>query len=154
MSKCEKIAQAIDYIVNEFPEWEGQAVHGGDLGSYLTEDPNANGIYEDDSWGFIKEHLEDAADEFNYERSEFGEAANPFDDPEGFVVRMLVNTVDAILARVPLVNERWNRRVDWTAEDIKSVIRWLTEDDEVAKARRRFERLGDIADFVPGGGLL
>lgn len=141
MSKCEMIAEAIgrgisvtkwaiDYIVDELPEWEGTSVYGADLAMHLTERPNVDGMYESDSWGFLKEHLDDAAIEFDYEKQEFGEVTNPFDDPEGFVVRMLINTVDAVLARVPLVDERWNECVKWTDNDIRNIIDWLTKDED------------------------
>jgi hypothetical protein len=121
---------AIDYIVDELPEWEETSVYGADLAMHLTERPNVDGMYESDSWGFLKEHLDDAAIEFDYEKQEFGEVTNPFDDPEGFVVRMLINTVDAVLARVPLVDERWNECVKWTGDDIRNIIDWLTKDED------------------------
>ena len=116
-------AWAIDYIKDELPEWEGQTVYGADLGNEITEVPNANGIYEDDSWGFISKHINDARDEYDYEKDNFGEVLhNPFEDPEAFVVCMLINTVNDVLSQVPIVYEHWDDELELTGDVIKEIL--------------------------------
>ena len=112
---------AKDYILDTIDDWEGQSVYGADLASELTDAPNRNGIYEDDSWGFISKHLDDAAREYDYQKDTFGEVKNPFEDPEGFVVVWLIDAVGEILANVDIVDEHWNDELELTADVIKEI---------------------------------
>ena len=131
IGRSQEITQwAIDYIVDTLPEYEGSSPYGADLANLLTEYPNCNGIYEDDSWGFIKEHLGDAGDEYDFEENEFNEVTNPFRDPEGFVVRMLINIVDGILANVPLVENNWDEPLELTPANIAEITDFLTAEVE------------------------
>ena len=57
---------AIDYIKDTLPEYEGRSVYGSDLGYEITLGPNDDGIYENDSWGFISKHINDARDELSF----------------------------------------------------------------------------------------
>lgn len=117
---------AIDFIEDELPEWEGKSVYGGDLATELTYTVNRTGSYEDDAWGFISSHINDARDEYEYEEDQFGKVVcNPFKDPDGFVVCMLINTVDNILAEVPLVKENWNEYLELTKENIDAILKSL-----------------------------
>lgn len=114
---------AIDYIKDNLPDYEGVSTYGSDLGNLLTEGPNADGVYENDSWGFISSHRNDARDEYDYEMNAFGEVLhNPFEDPDGFVVCMLINTVDGVLSQVPFVDENWNNKFELTPEVIKEIL--------------------------------
>ena len=122
----EIVEWAIDYIKNELPEWEGKSVYGADLANELTEKPNRNGVYEADSWGFISKHINDARDEYDYEKDNFGEVLhNPFEDPEAFVVCMLINTVNDILAQVPVVEEHWDEDLELNKEVIDEILKSL-----------------------------
>lgn len=127
IGRSKEIVQwASNYIKDNLPDWEGQEVYGCDLGNDLTEGPNVNGIYEDDSWGFISTHINDARDEYDYEKDNFGEVLhNPFEDPEAFVVCMLINTVNDILSQVPLVEEYWNDKLELTQENIEAILNYL-----------------------------
>lgn len=116
---------AIDYIKDTLPDYEGESVYGSDLAFEITERPNVNGIYEDNSWDFISKHISDARDEYEYEKDNFGEVTNPFEDPEGFVVRMLINTVSDVLGAVPLVQEYWNDELELTKENINEILKSL-----------------------------
>lgn len=122
----EIVEWAKEYIEDNLPEWEGQSVYGADLANELTEEPNVNGIYEDDSWGFISKHINDARDEYEYEKDNFGEVLhNPFEEPEAFVVCMLINTVNDLLAQVPVVDEHWNDDLELTKEVIDEILKAL-----------------------------
>lgn len=112
---------AKDYILDHIDDWEGQSVYGADLAYELTEAPNVNGIYEDDSWGFIGKHLNDAAKEYEYQKDNFGEVKNPFEDPEGFVVVWLIDAVGAVLANIDVVDEHWNDDLELTEDVIKEI---------------------------------
>lgn len=125
---------AIDYIQDKLPDYEGSENYGCDLASVLTEGPNVNGVYVVGvfaAWDFIGKHIHDARVEYDYEKDIFGEAPpNPFEDPEGFIVRMLINTVDQVMAEVPIVKDRWD--YDWELDDasIKEILTFLGRGDE------------------------
>ena len=117
---------AIDYIKDTLPDYEGNTTYGCDLGNLITEGPNADGVYENDAWGFISSHIDDAKDEYDYEKDNFGEVLhNPFEDPDAFVVCMLINTVDAVLAQVPVVDDNWNDEMELTPEVIDEILHFI-----------------------------
>lgn len=116
---------AIDYIKDELPEWEDQTVYGSDLAYEITEEPNNDGFYifgTQASRDFLRKHSKDVKDEIKYEEMKFGESADPKRDPEGFVVRMLINTVADVLAQVPIVNEHWDDKLELTKEVIDEIL--------------------------------
>ena len=122
----EIIKWAIDYIEDTLPDYVGNDTYGADLGNLITEGPNNNGIYEDDSWGFISKHINDARDEYEYEKDNFGEVLhNPFEKPEAFVVCMLINTVNEVLSQVHFVEEHWNDNFEITGEVVKEILDFL-----------------------------
>lgn len=120
---------AIEYIEDTLPEWEGQSVYGADLGAELTEGPNVDGAYiigRQKAMDFIRDHFNDAADEYEYEKDNFGEVLhNPFENPEAFVVCMLINTVEGLLGQVPVVEEHWNEELELTKEVIDEILKAL-----------------------------
>lgn len=114
---------AADYIKGTLPDFEGQAVYGCDLASALTEMPNNNGKYEEDSWGFIASHINDARDEYEYEKDCFGQVLhNPFDAPDAFVVCMLINTCEGLLADCPTVQANWDVSLELTPGIIQGIL--------------------------------
>jgi len=127
IGRSKEIVQwAIDYIKDELPDYVGDDTYGADLGNLITEGPNNNGTYEDDSWGFISKHINDARDEYEYEKNNFGEVLhNPFEKPEAFVVCMLINTVNDVLSQVPFVEEHWNDEFEITEEVVKEILDFL-----------------------------
>lgn len=117
---------AIDYIKDTLPDYEGVSTYGSDLGNLITEEPNANGVYEDNAWDFISKHIHDAKDEYDYEKDSYGEVLhNPFEDPDAFVVCMLINTVDGVLSQVPFVEENWNDEFELTKDIIDEILNSL-----------------------------
>lgn len=127
IGRSKEIVQwAIDYIEDTLPDYVGNDTYGADLGNLITEGPNNNGTYEDDSWGFISKHINDARDEYEYEKNNFGEVLhNPFEKPEAFVVCMLINTVNDVLSQVPFVEEHWDGEFEITEEVVKEILDFL-----------------------------
>ena len=122
----ELVDWAIDYIKDTLPDYEGVSTYGSDLCNLITEGPNANGVYEDNAWDFISKHIHDAKDEYDYEKDSFGEVLhNPFEDPDAFVVCMLINTVDGVLSQVPIVEENWNDEFELTKDIIDEILNSL-----------------------------
>ena len=122
----EIVEWAKDYILDTIDDYEGVSTYGCDLGDLLTEGPNNDGAYEDYGWPWLARHINDAKDEYDYEEDTFGKVLhNPFEDPYGFVVCMLINTVDGIMSQVPFVDENWNDEFELTPEVIDKIKRSL-----------------------------
>lgn len=120
---------AIDYIESRLPDYKGSDNYGCDLADVLTESPNIDGSYiigRRASWNFISEHVNDARDEYDYEKTEFGEVFhNPFENPEAFVCCMLINVVHAVMSRVPTVVENWDYSFELTETAIRDILGFL-----------------------------
>lgn len=112
---------AKDYILDNIDDWEGQSVYGSDLAIELTEGPNNNGSYEQDAWKFIGDHIHDAAKEYDYQKFNFGDVKNPFEDPDGFVVVWLIDAVGDILSKIDVIDDNWNNKVELTEDVIKEI---------------------------------
>lgn len=64
----------------------------------------------------IADYWEDAADYYDYEKDNFGDAQNPFDNPEGYLVCMMIWKAEEILAELHIVQE--NDQLDFDDEDV------------------------------------
>lgn len=113
--------QILDNIDNE----EGYSRYGCDLGSYLTEGMNADGSFtysREEAKEYIKEWWDDAANYSDYEEMNWGKReTNPFDEPELFTVRMVIEGVAGIMGQLPIIEENWNDKIELTPETIKTI---------------------------------
>lgn len=112
---------AKEFILDYIDEYEGLSTYGADLAYEITEVPNKNGVYEDDAWGFITKHIQDAREEYDNQEDILGEAKNPLKDPDGFVVVWLIDAVGSILANIDIVDENWNNELELTKDVIKEI---------------------------------
>lgn len=111
---------AKEFILDNIDEYEGLSTAGADLAYDITEVPNNNGVYEDDAWGFIIKHIQDAREEYDNQKDMLGEAKNPFEDPDGFIVVWLIDAVGSILANIDIVDENWDD-LELTKDVIKEI---------------------------------
>ena len=80
-----------EFIKDHIDGYTDQMVYGADLGYTITEGINADGSCTYSTYmakQYIKEWWDDAADYFQYEKDNFGENNNPFENPEAFMVCM------------------------------------------------------------------
>ena len=112
---------AWEHIDDWFDENEGRDVYGSDLGFEITLYENNNG-FVDDAYTYtakewIKNHFDDCATYWEYERFEFGgdgNKVNPFDEPVKYQVLIYINVVEQIIASLPYVDEHWNDDITLT----------------------------------------
>lgn len=113
-----------DYVLDNLDGYKGQKVYLCDLGSTLTMGPNMDGTLtfsRADALDYLKEWWVDAADYFDYERVEFGRNTNPFDNPEAYMVCMVIEGVNALISRAIEevgLSYKWNDEVELTADVI------------------------------------
>lgn len=122
-----------DFIVDHLPDYEGQDVYACDLGMTITEGINTNGTAtysRQKAKEYIQEWWADAAEYSDYEKMNFGERSNPFENPEVFMVRMVIEGCCSILSKCPFIDENWNDEIEFTEKNIQTIIEQVNEVDE------------------------
>lgn len=113
-----------DYICEHLDEMEGVSVYACDLAYTLAEDDNVNGSMTYD-WkaavDYIREWWYDCGDFSDYEKDNFGERSNPFENAESFMVRMVIEGIKSILSQCEIIDENWNNEIELTPEVIETV---------------------------------
>ena len=124
------IAFCKEHIADKLEDYEGQDAYGCDLAYKLTEGMNADGSFTYSTAKakeYIKEWWDDAADFSEYEDFNFGERSNPFQNPEAFTVKMVIEGVAGLLSKCALIDQYWNDRLELTAENIATIKEQIDE---------------------------
>lgn len=140
MENEEKIPEFFEYckqyILDNLDEYEGQDAYACDLGITLTEGMCCDGTFTY-STAKAKEYLiewfEAAAEYSEYEKFNFGERSNPFENVELFTVKMVSEGVISVLFRCEFINDNCNGKIELTP-DIIAIIKEQVEeqtDDEL-----------------------
>lgn len=124
------------FILDEIDEFEGCDVYGADFGLELTEGMNCAGTFtysSEKAKRYLSKWFLEAEKYFEYEKVNFGERSNPFDNVEVFTVRMVIEGVRTILSRCKFVDDKWNDKFELTAEIITTIKEEVEEqtDDEL-----------------------
>lgn len=125
-------------ILYELENYEGQTVYACDLGYKLTEDINANGSFtysRELAKDYLKEWWDEASDYWEFEQLQFGEHIhNPFDNPEAYIVCMVIEGVNGLLSKCPLIEDNWNDEIELTDDvvsTLKQQVEELSDDEDV-----------------------
>ena len=122
-----------DYILEHLNDYEGQSVYGSEVGYTITQSPNVDGTLtysREDAKEYLREWWDECAAYWNYEKVNFGEHFhNPFDEPEAYMVCMVIEGVNAILANEPHIEESWNDELELTEEVIEDIKEHVEEFD-------------------------
>ncbi len=130
MKAEEKLLSFTDYcrqhIIDEIDGYEGTTQYACDLGLTLTEAINIDGSATYSNYKaiqYLKEWWNDAADYFQYAKDNFGEVLqNPFDNPEAYMVCMIIEGVRSILSQCQYIDKHWNERIELTPKVIKKIL--------------------------------
>lgn len=124
-------------ILDEIDNYEGESKYGCDLGYELTQGMNCDGTFTystAQAIEYIKEWWDDCAEFSDYEQFHFGQRSNPFDNPEAFTVRMVVEGVAGLMGKLPIIGENWDDELELTPEVIQTIkdqLEKLSDDEEV-----------------------
>ena len=122
-----------DYIVDHIDEFVGQNFYGSDLCYELTQEPNSNGTLtfcREEAVCYLKDWWVDAAKYWDYEKDNFGENThNPFDNPEAYMVCMVIEGVASILGNAPHIEDYWNDEFELTQEMAEDIKYYVTDFD-------------------------
>lgn len=128
---------AWDHIDAWLDDNEGRDTWGAELGFEITLDENNDGFvdnpytYTAKEW--IKEHFEDCAVYWEYEKYNYGtdgNKVNPFDEPVTYQLLIYINTVEQIIASLPYVDEHWDDDITLTPNVIARLRYELCMTDE------------------------
>ena len=122
------------YIYDHIDDYRGQKVYPCDLGYTLTEGPNCNGTLTYDrreAEDYLKEWWDDASDYFDYEVLNFGQGRNPFNNPEAYMVCMVIEGVAALISQAfdQIEGVDWNEKVELTGDLIEQITEKVNEND-------------------------
>lgn len=121
-----------DFIIDNINDYKGEKVYGCDLYFTLCEGINANGTATF-SRQLAKEYIckwwDDASDFSDHEKFNFGERSNPFENPEAFMVKMVIEGVDSLLSQCQFIYDNWNDEIILTEEVINSITSDIEEFD-------------------------
>lgn len=122
-----------NYILDHIDGYEGQSHYGCDFAFILTEAPNADGSLTygtNKAKEYLREWWDECGEYWEYEKDNFGEHLhNPFDEPEAYMVCMVIEGVNAILAKEPHIEESWNDKLELTEEVIAGIKEYVEEFD-------------------------
>ena len=117
-----------DYIYEHIDEHEGRDTYLGDFGYELTEGPNMDGTltYSTElAKEYLREWWEDAADYFKYEACNFGRNTNPFENPEAYMVCMVIEGVNALISDAVSDlgwDDMWGEKIKLTERRIDDIV--------------------------------
>lgn len=121
------------YVKNHIYGYVGRPYYGSDLGNCLTEGPNMDGsltMSMHDAMEYLIEWWWECADYFNYEKDNFGDHIhNPFENPEAYMVCMVINGVDDLLAQCSVIDEHWSDKFELTEELASQICEEIESND-------------------------
>lgn len=124
-----------DFLLNQLEDYKGCTSYACDLYILLTEGINADGsatcsAYE--AKEYIKEWFDQAGEYFECAKMNFGEVFNnPFENPEAFMVEMIIQGVYSLLSDVPTISEKWNKKIEITDELIEEIKEHISTIQEI-----------------------
>jgi len=122
-----------DYIEEHLVYFEDMDVYLSDLALDLTYGPNMDGSLTYDrseAIEYLREWWFDAADYYDYARSELGDTRNPFANPEEFMVCMVIEGVNNLMwSAYYELGLDTDKKTKLTAEIIKKIVESVKNND-------------------------
>ena len=119
-----------DLLCEQLREYEDRSFYGSDLAYKILECYNVDGTITYSTYKakkYLQQWWDDAADYFQYEKDNFGEAHNPFENPEAFMVCMCIEGANTIFNKCPTVETFWDDDTKLTSELIENIITEIKE---------------------------
>ena len=120
-----------DFIKSHIEDHLGRIVYTCDFASEITMGINVDGsatYSTHEAKEYLKTWWDEAADYFQYEKDNFGENLhNPFENPEAYMVCMVITGVDHLMAQVKEISEARNDHIEVTQELCDSICKQLDD---------------------------
>ena len=116
----------IEELKQKLEDYEGADVYGGDMAYTLLEEYDYSHSYTyntKESKDMISIYFDELGDIYNNYLFNYGKegAINPFENPEEFIVIMLLEKASELLSNCEFVFNNWNNEVELTEENIKTI---------------------------------
>lgn len=125
-----------NHILNNIEGFEGYPSYGSDFCYEVTQEINANGTAtysRDEAKEYLKEWWNEAADYYEYHKSNFGDApTNPFENPEAYMVCMIIAGCSFILSQCKTIDNKWNNQFTLTKKIISQIKKEVKEIDKIS----------------------
>lgn len=122
-----------NYILDTIDGFENSSTYGSEIAYLLTNEPNVSGTLTFDSNAakeYIKTWWDDCADYWEYEEMNFSEHNhNPFDNPDGFMVCMVIEGCASMLSRCPVIESHWNNKLELSDDVIAEIKEYVENFD-------------------------
>lgn len=121
-----------NYVADHLGDFEGQTKDPYDLGTDITMGPNCDGTLTysyAEAKDYLREWWDEASDYYEWEKSNFGETRNPFEDPEGYMVCMVIEGVRYLVDRAIEDLGLYDNDVELTPETIERIIESVEAND-------------------------
>lgn len=127
-----------DYIEETIDGYVGQTMYLCDFSWTLTEGPNADGSLTYSTYlakQYLAEWWEEASEYYEYSKEMLGTIQNPFDDPEAYMVCMVIegvrSLVDSAISELGM-DDQWNDEVELTEELARKIVECVKSDNRIS----------------------
>lgn len=128
--------EIINMIIDKLYDYEGGEIYSCDLAYTLFEAENIDGTMTYSSWSakeWIKNNFDDIGEVWEELKFQFGDDyvkdINIFDEPEKFMVIVVLESASYLLSRCKTINENWNDKIKLNKTNIKKIEKELKELD-------------------------
>lgn len=119
-----------DVLMDKLDEYKGTFSYGADLAYDLLEEYNVNGSYTYSTYKaklWIQKYFDELADIVNDMTEEGIPPCNVFDNPEAFVVQIILYVAGGLLGQCDTVAAFWDEEQELTEEIIAKIKEELNE---------------------------
>ena len=124
-----------EHIEEKIYNYVGSSHYGADFAYTITEEENANGTLtfsRETARNILGEWWYDCGDYWEYEKDNFGEHAhNPFDEPEAYMVCMVIEGCASLLGQTEALQEVWNDKFELTEELADKIVEQVYKINEI-----------------------
>lgn len=127
----------IERIIDKLYDYEGTEIYACDLGYKLFEGENSDGTftystYEAKQW--IKENFDDIGEVWKELQFQFGgdflKDYNMFDNPEKFMVLIILESASYLISKCKLIEDNWNDEITLDKKTIETLKEQIKELDD------------------------
>lgn len=122
----------IEELKQKLEEYEGADMYGSDMAYTLLEEYDYSNSYTyntKESKDMISKYFDELGEIYDNYIFTYGKesAINPFENPEKFIVLMLLQKASELLSDCEYVFENWSNKVELTEENIDIIKNQLEE---------------------------
>lgn len=115
-----------EHIQDKIYGYVGRSYYGADFAYTLTEEENVNGTLTFSTYkakNILAEWWSDCGEYWEYEKVNFGgHLHNPFDEPEAYMVCMVIEGCASLLSQTKALQEVWDGKFELTEELADTIV--------------------------------